>query len=517
MKKFLKFVLVATLVLTSLPISALAATVDIDLSNSGCDYYNLIEKSDYDLAPGAVESEIILNDETGNNRNVVHTIEVDLTNENISVMPTYPGISEDLDFEDSSNWKSQPLTEQAAHVENDLGLNVVGGINTNLRYDDYSPCGVLVWNGVVYSNEENYTGCYLAIDKNGKADLRSSVKTEPLTGDEWQAISVNFGWIIKDGVNQYTTDDHADASRAPRTVIGIKEDGTLVLMMNDGRQSPFSAGMTMKELAEIMLSLGCVDAVNCDGGGSSTFISEREGTGNLSMKSSPSDGSERATIGGLLVISNAKATGEFDHASISSKYDYFAPQTTYQLSAIGVDSSGGSADIPSDVSWKLSDDEFGTVTDGILALNDKTGDVEVQMIYNDKIVGKKTIHVVDPDTISFDSTTKTLSHGKSMTLDIIAKYQNVEVYCDANSYNITLSDKDAGTLDGLKFTATTDETKTGVTITAAYKYSSELSECSLEVQYGKGSEVLYDFEDGDSTNWIGVDKIDDWIKDVSDK
>lgn len=58
----------------------------------------------------------------------------------------------------------------------------------------------------------------------------------------------------------------------PRTAAGVTEDGHLILMVVDGRQSG-SRGVSLEELAELMLSAGAVDAINLDGGGSSTMIS----------------------------------------------------------------------------------------------------------------------------------------------------------------------------------------------------------------------------------------------------
>ena len=55
---------------------------------------------------------------------------------------------------------------------------------------------------------------------------------------------------------------------------------------------------------EFMLSLGCVQAVNGDGGGSSAFLSQRPGE-ELKINCSPSDGAERPTTHGILVISTA--------------------------------------------------------------------------------------------------------------------------------------------------------------------------------------------------------------------
>ena len=62
--------------------------------------------------------------------------------------------------------------------------------------------------------------------------------------------------------------------RHPRTAIGYREDGKLILLVVDGRQEA-SAGVTLPELAEIMQSLGAVEALNLDGGGSGPLVSKR--------------------------------------------------------------------------------------------------------------------------------------------------------------------------------------------------------------------------------------------------
>lgn len=58
--------------------------------------------------------------------------------------------------------------------------------------------------------------------------------------------------------------------RHPRTAMGEKEDGTIVLLVVDGRAKE-SAGMSIPELQQLMKWLGCRDAINLDGGGSSTM------------------------------------------------------------------------------------------------------------------------------------------------------------------------------------------------------------------------------------------------------
>ena len=60
--------------------------------------------------------------------------------------------------------------------------------------------------------------------------------------------------------------------RHPRTSIGWREDGRLILVTVDGRQPRKSVGMTIEELAKLMLELGCQEAINLDGGGSTTMV-----------------------------------------------------------------------------------------------------------------------------------------------------------------------------------------------------------------------------------------------------
>ena len=74
--------------------------------------------------------------------------------------------------------------------------------------------------------------------------------------------------------------------RAPRTGAGVKADGTVLLMVVDGR-SQHSAGMTLKEFAQYLKRFGAVSAVNFDGGGSSEMVLDGK------VMNRPSDGSER--------------------------------------------------------------------------------------------------------------------------------------------------------------------------------------------------------------------------------
>jgi exopolysaccharide biosynthesis protein len=84
--------------------------------------------------------------------------------------------------------------------------------------------------------------------------------------------------------------------RHPRTAIGWRADGTLVLVVVDGRQPRISVGMTINELAHLMLDLGCVEAINLDGGGSSTMVIRNK------IVNNPSDSTGERPVSDALLI-----------------------------------------------------------------------------------------------------------------------------------------------------------------------------------------------------------------------
>jgi exopolysaccharide biosynthesis protein len=85
--------------------------------------------------------------------------------------------------------------------------------------------------------------------------------------------------------------------RHPRTALGWNKTHFFFVVV-DGRQRGLSIGMTFPELASLMQGFGCTDALNLDGGGSSTIWLGGK------VLNSPSDGRERSIANGLILIKN---------------------------------------------------------------------------------------------------------------------------------------------------------------------------------------------------------------------
>ena len=292
----------------------------VDIDETKLSYYHVVSKQEWQLAPGIIESEIVMNNVAANKRQVSHIVEIDINNPYTKIIPSTYKMADGLE---NKYYSTQIMSEQAKYAEENGYGNVVAAMNTSLHwYDtDYytqhpeligEPLGTLILDGVRYTNSQNsYFGAYTCIvinfdEKNGQPRPDNIPKVEvrqtydAITGWEEQLIPASFHFLVKDGVNQHSTNDPEPA--APRSMMGIKADGTIIIAMIEGRQAPFSTGFNAYEMAEFMISLGCVQAINCDGGGSATFLSQRPGE-NLELHCSPSDGTERPVTHGVLIIS----------------------------------------------------------------------------------------------------------------------------------------------------------------------------------------------------------------------
>lgn len=101
--------------------------------------------------------------------------------------------------------------------------------------------------------------------------------------------------LVKDGAVQ----NSADPAAHPRTAVGFSADGRKMFLLTvDGRQVD-SRGVTLNELAAMMVELGAANALNLDGGGSSTMLAREPGSPDVQVENAPSDGGERPVPNGL--------------------------------------------------------------------------------------------------------------------------------------------------------------------------------------------------------------------------
>jgi len=124
-------------------------------------------------------------------------------------------------------------------------------------------------------------------------DVRNALSGGPRLAKDGQVL-VPYAWEW--------FDPRLANRREPRTAVGITAAGKILLVTVDGR-SRTNSGMTLQELAALMVDLGARDAMNLDGGGSATMVVGGR------VVNDPSDGFERPIATALLVLSRAAPAG----------------------------------------------------------------------------------------------------------------------------------------------------------------------------------------------------------------
>ena len=503
MKKIISMVLAVVMLCAVLPVSAFAGAVDDALKDAN---FTVIDNDQSTLAPGVTMNELVLHN-SRNERVEMYVTTVDTTLDTVKVMANY------MDNQNAV-YGMQTLSAQVAALEANKPepFKVVAGVNAAYyNINTGKPLGVFVMEGKDVTGSDGNSYAFFAVLKDGTYMIGAKGEYSKYKGQIQEAVQGHIH-LVKDGAVVSGLDK---TTLYPRQTLGLTADGKLILMTADGSQAPATVGITVQEQAEIMLELGCVEAIHLDGGNSTTFGAVREGEDKFTLVNSPAGGGERTVSNTLVIVSTAMPSGIFDHALIEGDYDYFVPHSTYTFSAIGTDATNAPAEIPENVSWKLSDESFGTIANGAFVSNGTLGDVDIQMVYNGAVVGSKTIHVVDPTEVAFALDKTTVPYGRAAGLEYLVKYGYNDVYCTDAAFDCSVNPPAAGTVDGFTITAGNDTAITSAVFTAAYKYNDAVAPITIDLAFGKGSDVLFDFEDGDISDWHAKETIGAWYEEAN--
>jgi exopolysaccharide biosynthesis protein len=221
--------------------------------------------------------------------------EIDLADPKISLRVSRGG----PDPDGPGKWETTLLepTKIAAREQFDLvingdffiarGVNDGEGTNSHFRAEQWAYTeGPAMTDGQTWSTATNARPC-LVVHKNRAVTVETFKRP---ADDDWEVIGGNT-LLVKDGLDVAP----AVKTRHPRTVVGLDATGTkLTILVVDGRKPGIAVGMSYDELAQEMLRLGCKEALNLDGGGSSVLAIRDARTGEMKILNEPTDGRERA-------------------------------------------------------------------------------------------------------------------------------------------------------------------------------------------------------------------------------
>lgn len=253
----------------------------------------------------------------------------------------------------------------------------------------------------------------------------------------WEEVVTAIGGfykIVSGGQVGPDTDNTAN----PRTAIGIRADGSVVFYTIDGRQSGYSVGATLTQVAQRLIELGCVEAIGLDGGGSTAIGVTLPNEKTMSILNRPSDGSLRTVTNGIFLVSELEPTGVLDHYYVTPYASLVLSGAQVALTATPVDTNGFPFSDPSTVLWSIQDGDGVVSVDGVFTAGSESGTTRVTASSN-RAEGTASFTVVQtPDTI----TVTNQETGAPVTALALDPTDTVDLTASAGWKNLSLTAQD---------------------------------------------------------------------------
>lgn len=165
----------------------------------------------------------------------------------------------------------QTVSEMVADNHAVAGINAGGFMDVGYRGTGGVPIGTTIHNGQIISG--GGSSPMVGFTRNGVLVVGTYTPSELKDLNVTEAVS--FGPVlVKDGKPVIKGDGGWGA--APRTAIGQREDGTVIMIVTDGRMvhGPNNLGATIRDIMNLMLQYGAINAANLDGGSSTTMVKD---------------------------------------------------------------------------------------------------------------------------------------------------------------------------------------------------------------------------------------------------
>ncbi|WP_081643094.1 phosphodiester glycosidase family protein [Sphingobacterium paucimobilis] len=199
----------------------------------------------------------------------------------------------------------QPVRDMLSFANVPDGKKIVGAVNGDFFDAAKKPMSVVHLDGKIIKSTMTYDYLtFLGFTATGNPIMGGIDEYTSHKNGLYNAIG-GFHRLVKEGAVTTSPDlTSLSSSRHPRTAAGYTKDNILYFAVVDGRKFDYSNGLTIPDLAQFMYGLGCEEAINLDGGGSSTFIIRHPKSATYQVRNRVSDGYERSVGNGWVILSN---------------------------------------------------------------------------------------------------------------------------------------------------------------------------------------------------------------------
>ena len=212
----------------------------------------------YTLAPGVKALEMEILSATGMAVKMLD-LEVDLKDTQLTMKASSP--------KDEGKLKTKQQMTLQALAHDKQGSRVLAAVNGDFFATDGTPQGIYYRNGVCLKNTMTDNVCtFFAVTKGKKAVIGSYDEYDTYKDEIQEAVGGRVRLMTNGNVLPQTS-----TALEPRTAIGVTDNNVVYILVADGRNFWYSNGMRYAEMGAVMKALGAKDAINLDGGGSSTL------------------------------------------------------------------------------------------------------------------------------------------------------------------------------------------------------------------------------------------------------
>lgn len=282
-----------------------------------------------------------------------------------------------------------------------------------------------------------------------------SIEMDISTTPDWSKVNMavtGSSILLKDGrIPSRFSVDTSNNTPNPRTAVGSTRDGKqLFLVTVDGRQAG-STGMTLTQLAQYMQELGAYNAINLDGGGSTTMVERKPGTSSLDVINKPSDGMPRSVATAIGVFSLAPSSSLNGLIIDTSETNVFV-NTSRSFTVRGYDKYFNPVEVkPEQVKWSVSGIK-GTFT-GNTFYPKSVGEGKIKATVGTVSAELSISALSSPVQLTLSDTSLKLPKGQSKSLSISGKNKN-GYYASINPADVKWSvSGGTGTVKNGTFTA----------------------------------------------------------------
>ena len=217
------------------------------------------------------------------------------------------------------------------------------------------------------------------------------------TDSRWNDVDFAVGGSAKLLTNGQVS-SNLEPGPAPRSAVGIKANGDTVFYTIDGRQQGYSYGVQLTTLANRLKELGCVDAINLDGGGSTAITIMYPGYETLDVVNKPSDGALRACANYIFLVNNKPRTGQLGRLILYPYDESVLLGAKVEFDVKATDGNSYAINVPSNITYSMQGD--GSITEDGVATFVEEGPATVYA-QSGGIEGSAKINVIkDPTWIS---------------------------------------------------------------------------------------------------------------------